>query len=77
MKQSDAPICPRCNRNDDVRKILDDPAAAGEHVPVRDGYILEGIVIRADSSDWYCASCSESFAAARLNWGRFLSERMQ
>jgi len=74
MKPNDAPVCPRCNRNDEVRKILGDPGAVS---PVRDGYMLEGIVIRADSSDWYCSSCSETFGTARLNWGKFLTERTQ
>ena len=77
MKHSDAPVCPRCNRNDEVRKILDYRTAAGAFSPVRDGYMLEGLVIRPDSSDWYCAFCSEIFGAARLHWGRFLSERTQ
>ena len=78
MKQSEAPVCPRCNRNSEVRKItaeltdLKDPRR-----PVRDGYILEGTVIRPDSSDWYCSSCLESFGVPRLHWGKFLSERPQ
>lgn len=77
MKQSNAPFCPRCNRNDDVRKIMDDPAAHGALTPARDGYMLEGIVIRPDSADWYCGTCSETFGAARLHWGKFLTERTQ
>lgn len=78
MKHTDAPVCPRCNRNDEVRKIMDDRTAAARALsPVRDGYMLEGIVIRPDSSDWYCALCSQTFGTARLYWGKFLSERMQ
>jgi len=77
MKQSDVPICPRCNRNDDVQKILAHPDAQGCITPVRDGYMLEGVVIRPDSADWYCRSCSECFGSARVHWGRFLSERTQ
>ena len=78
MKASETPLCPRCNRNDDVRKIMDDPSAAHDDLtPVRDGYLLEGIVIRPDSADWYCSSCSETFGSARVYWGKFLSERTQ
>ncbi len=77
MKHSEAPICPRCNRNDEVRKIVDEFAAYPSHAAVRDGYMLEGIVIRPDSPDWYCGSCSESFGSARLYWGKFLTDRSQ
>jgi transposase-like protein len=76
MKQTETPTCPRCNRNNEVRKIAEF-ASQKETQPVRDGYILEGIVIRPDSSDWYCSSCSETFGAARVHWGKFLSDRPQ
>ncbi len=76
MKHIETPTCPRCNRNSEVRKI--DEFAGLKHThPVRDGYMLEGIVIRPDSSDWYCCSCSETFGAARVYWGKFLTERTQ
>lgn len=78
MKHTEAPTCPRCNRNSEVRKIAAELASPkGPHPKVRDGYILEGTVIRPDSSDWYCNSCSETFGAARVYWGKFLSERTQ
>ena|SRR5581483_1838042 len=77
MKHSEAPVCPRCNRNDEVHKVLHEPVAHHPATPVREGYILEGIVIRPDSSDWYCSSCSEMFAAARVYWGKFLTDRPQ
>ena len=76
MKHIEAPICPRCNRNSEVRKIAEF-ANLNETHPVRDGYILEGVVIRPDSSDWYCCSCSETFGTPRVYWGKFLSERAQ
>jgi len=76
MKPSETPVCPRCNRNDDVRKIMDEPAASPV-VAARDGYLLEGIVIRPDSANWYCGSCSEKFGSPRLHWGKFLTERKQ
>lgn len=78
MKQREAPACPRCNRNTEVRKIpyeLADPETAGE--PVRDGYVLAGTVIRPDSSDWYCRACAETFGSQREYWGRFLSDSVQ
>jgi hypothetical protein len=56
---------------------MDDPVAQGAFTPARDGYMLEGIVIRPDSADWYCGSCSETFGTARLYWGKFLTERTQ
>ena len=78
MKHTEVPICPRCNRNSKVRKIAVEFANLKGPVPaVRDGYILEGTVIRPDSSDWYCSSCSETFAAARVHWGKFLRDRPQ
>jgi ribosomal protein L37AE/L43A len=78
MKHTEAPICPRCNRNNEVRKIaLELADMNGPHRAVRDGYILEGTVIRPDSSDWYCNSCSETFGAARVHWGKFLTDRPQ
>lgn len=76
MKHIEAPTCPRCNRNSEVRKIAEFANLKEVH-PVRDGYILEGIVIRPDSSDWYCCSCSETFGTPRVYWGKFLSDRMQ
>jgi ribosomal protein L37AE/L43A len=78
VKHREAPACPRCNRNDDVRKVpyelseLDDCNA-----PVRDGYVLAGTVIRPDSSDWYCVACAETFGAEREYWGRFLTDAVQ
>jgi len=78
MKHTEAPICPRCNRNNEVRKIAMELADMKDpHRPVRDGYILEGTVIRPDSSDWYCGSCSQTFGTARVHWGKFLSDRPQ
>jgi len=77
MKHREAPICPRCNRNSEVRKIAESTDLNGVHPAVRDGYILEGIVIRPDSADWYCGSCSETFGTPRVYWGKFLSERTQ
>jgi hypothetical protein len=76
MKHTETPICPRCNRNDEVRKIAECADLNDVH-PVRDGYILEGVVIRPDSSDWYCRSCSETFGTPRVYWGKFLSDRPQ
>jgi hypothetical protein len=76
MKHIEAPACPRCNRNNEVRKIAEF-ANLKETQPARDGYILEGTVIRPDSSDWYCNSCSETFGGARVYWGKFLTERTQ
>jgi len=79
MKHIETPICPRCNRNSEVRKIaeLANLADLKDTHPVRDGYILEGVVIRPDSSDWYCCSCSETFGTPRVYWGKFLSDRTQ
>jgi len=78
MKQTEPPICPRCNRNSDVHKLADE--VAGLHGPqplVQEGYVLDGIVIRPGSFDWYCESCSQSFAGARIYWGKFLTNRAQ
>jgi len=78
MKHTEAPICPRCNRNSGVRKIdMELANLKGDQPPMRDGYILEGTVIRPDSSDWYCCSCLETFGAARVYWGKFLTDRTQ
>jgi hypothetical protein len=49
----------------------------GPHPAVRDGYILEGTVIRPDSADWYCGACLERFGTPRVYWGKFLSDRPQ
>jgi len=78
MKPNETPVCPRCNRNNEVRKVADDVTGAlGPHAPAREGYVLDGIVIRPGSFDWYCEFCSESFGGARINWGRFLTNRTQ
>lgn len=76
MKQSETPTCPRCNRNSEVRKIAEF-ANLNDLQTVRDGYILEGVVIRPDSSDWYCSSCLETFGTPRVYWGKFLTDRTQ
>jgi hypothetical protein len=76
MKHTETPTCPRCNRNSKVRKIAE-LANLNEDHPARDGYMLEGIVIRPDSSDWYCCTCSETFGTPRVYWGKFLTERPQ
>ncbi len=78
MKHAEAPTCPRCNRNSEVRKVaLEFANMKGPHPAVRDGYILEGTVIRPDSADWYCGSCLETFGTPRVYWGKFLSDRTQ
>jgi len=77
MKQTQTPTCPRCNRNSEVRKIAELASLKAPQPVLRDGYILEGIVIRPDSSDWYCSSCSETFGTPRVYWGKFLSDRTQ
>ena len=76
MKHIEAPTCPRCNRNSEVRRRAQLADLKGAHRP-RDGYTLEGVVIRPDSSDWYCSSCSETFGTPRVYWGKFLTERTQ
>ena len=77
MKQTETPTCPRCNRNSGVHKIAEVANLKAPQSTVRDGYILEGVVIRPDSSDWYCSSCSETFGSPRVYWGKFLSDRTQ
>ena len=78
MKQSAAPACPRCNRNDEVRKVAYEIARmdSSDHA-VRDGYMLDGTVVRPDSSDWYCGAYAESFGTRRVYWGRPLTDRTQ
>lgn len=78
MKHSEAPTCPRCNRNDEVRKVPCEPADLNRsEAPTREGYVLAGTVIRPESSDWYCGACAESFAVEREHWGRFLTDAVQ
>lgn len=77
MKHREAPACPRCNRNDEVRKVANELAHLPTGFPVRDGYVLAGTVIRPDNYEWYCEGCAESFAVPSEHWGKPLTESLQ
>jgi hypothetical protein len=75
MRPRQVPTCPRCNSNEDVKKIAygqlpsDRPADLAP-----DGYILGGCCIRPDSPEWYCDVCEETFGIWLESWGEALSE---
>jgi hypothetical protein len=78
MKPCPAPICPRCDSNEDVKKIAygrlpsDDPFEAA-----LEGYVLGGCCIRPDSPEWYCDACEETFGTCRESWGEPLTSSIQ
>jgi hypothetical protein len=78
MKHHRTPTCPRCNSNEDVKKIAYGrlPCEMPKDVAA-EGYILGGCCIRPDSPEWYCDSCEESFGTWRESWGEPLSDRIQ
>ena len=78
MKHREAPACPRCNRNDEVRQYADDLEDHEDSVTgPRSGYKLAGTVIRPENPDWYCGACAATFGAEREYWGKSLTDRLQ
>ena len=78
MKHREAPACPRCNRNDEVRKFADEPEDNETCVTSpRGGYKLGDTVIRPDNPDWYCGACATTFGGEREHWGKSLTDRLQ
>jgi ribosomal protein L37AE/L43A len=77
MKHQEAPACPRCNRNSEVRKISYELVHLAARPPARERYVLAGTLIRPDNFDWYCDACAERFGAPSENWGRLLTELLQ
>lgn len=78
MKPRRAPVCPRCDRNDDVKKIAYGRLPCDEPLELaQEGYVLGGCCIRPDSPEWYCDACEETFGARRESWGEPLSDSIQ
>jgi len=78
MKHVRAPTCPRCNSNDDVKKVAYGPARSGPQLQItHEGFVLDGHCVRPNSPDWYCSVCEESFGAGREFWGNPLTDLIQ
>ncbi|MDR3746588.1 MAG: hypothetical protein P4M04_00265 [Acidobacteriota bacterium] len=78
MKHRLAPNCPRCDSNEDVKKITyGQPASETTLEMSQDGYVLGGCCIRPDSPEWYCDNCQESFGSWRESWGEALTDQIQ
>lgn len=78
MKRLSPPVCPRCNTNEDVKKIAYGclPCETPEEAD-SEGYVLGGCCIRPDSPEWYCGACEESFGTERDSWGELLTQTIQ
>ena len=78
MNHRSAPACPRCNSNEDVKKIAYGvlPSEKASEL-TRDGYVLGGCCIRPDSPEWYCDACEETFGTWRESWGDMLTDMIQ
>ena len=75
MKPRQVPLCPRCDSNEDVKKIAYGRLPSDEPLELAlDGYVLGGCCIRPDSPEWYCDACEESFGTRRESWGVLLSD---
>jgi len=78
MKHRAAPTCPRCNSNEDVKKIAYGILPSGQSAEAeRDGFVLGGRCIRPDSPEWYCDACEETFGTWRESWGDPLTDKIQ
>ena len=78
MKLRRPPICPRCNSNEDVKKIAYGRLPSDVLGDANsEGYVLGGCCIRPDSPEWYCDACEESFGIYHGAWGEPLTDRIQ
>jgi len=78
MRHRDAPNCPRCDSNEDVKKIAYGQLPTNTTFGLnQEGYVLGGRCIRPDSPEWYCDACEETFGAWRESWGDLLTDRIQ